>query len=336
MTPLPATPRPEVVTDRITDTPREPRPVTGAAIDVGSNSVHVLVAVVTGHHLQVLVDESVFLGLGEAIADRGFLGQAARRELVATLVGYAESARRLGAETVTVLGTEPVRRAGDGAAIVREVEAAAGVAVQVLSHEEEAYLTLIGVTEGLPVTQETLVVDVGGGSSEFSVVGADGRPRALGLRLGSATLTGRYVTHDPPTVDEVEAMRADAMAIVRDAPDAHPTEIVAVGGTASNLIKVLPAAALDRTMTRERIAEVQRVLESEPAAVAAERHLVNPKRARVLPAGAAIVDAILERYGAERVRVSEASIRDGAVLAASHAGIAWRDRLAELAAGWRT
>ena len=295
-----------------------------------------LVAVVTGHRLQVLVDESVFLGLGQAIAERGFLGRVARSELVATLVRYGESARRLGANTVTVLGTEPVRRAGDGAAIVREVEAVAGVAVHVLSHEEEAYLTLIGVTEGLPVTQETLVVDVGGGSSEFSVVSADGRPRALGLRVGSATLTGRHVTHDPPTPAEVEAMRADAMAIVRDAPDAHPAEIVAVGGTASNLIKVLPAAAVDRTMTRERIAEVQRVLESEPAAVAAERHVVNPQRARVLPAGAAIVDAILERYGAERIRVSEASVREGAILAASHAGVAWRDRLGELAQGWRT
>ena len=130
-------------------------------------------------------------------------------------------------------------------------------------------------------------------------------------------------------------MRRAAIEAVRAAPDANPGEIVAVGGTASNLIKVLPAAMLDRTLTRERIAEAQAILASEPAAVAAERHLINPLRARILPAGGAIMDAILERYGAASIRVSEAGIREGVVLAVEHAGRAWRDQLPELANGWR-
>lgn len=288
-----------------------------------------------GHRLQVLVDESVFLGLGTAILERGYLGGAARGELTATLVRYADSARRLGAIDVTFLGTEPIRRSADSAAVVHEVETATGAPLHVVSHEEEAFLTLIGVTEGMPVTQETLVVDVGGGSSEFVIVDAVRAPRAAGLRVGSAMLTGRFVTHDPATPAEVEAMRAAAIAAVRDAPDARPGEIVAVGGTASNLIKILPSAALDRTLTRERIDEVEAILASEPAAAAAERHLINPIRARILPAGGAIMDAILDRYGAERIRVSDGSIREGTILAVSHAGHAWRDRLGELAQGWR-
>jgi exopolyphosphatase/guanosine-5'-triphosphate,3'-diphosphate pyrophosphatase len=291
---------------------------------------------VAGHRLQVLLDESVFLGLGTAILERGYLGGAARGELTATLVRYADSARRLGATDVTFLGTEPIRRSADAAAIVHEVEAATGAPLHVVSHEEEAFLTLIGVTEGMPVTQETLVVDVGGGSSEFVIVDAVRAPRAAGLRVGSAMLTGRFVTHDPATSPEVEAMRAAAIAAVRDAPDARPVEIVAVGGTASNLIKILPAAALDRTLTRERIAEVEAILASEPAAAAAERHLINPIRARILPAGGAIMDAILDRYGAERIRVSDAGLREGTILVVSHAGHAWRDRLSDLAHGWRT
>lgn len=307
----------------------------GASVDLGSNSVHLLVAVVEGHRLQPLVDESVFLGLGSAVGGRGYLGRAARGELVAALVRYAETARRLGAIDVTFIGTEPIRRAADGAAIVAEVVAASGVPLHVLSHEEEAYLTIIGVNEGMPVTQETLVIDVGGGSSEFCIVDATLPPRAAGLRIGCARLTDRHVSHDPPTRAEIDAMRADAMAAVRDAPDSQPGEIVAVGGTASNLLKVLPAAALDRTLTRERIGEILGILASEPAAVASERHLVNPTRARILPAGGAIMDAILERYGADRIRVSEAGIREGTILAVDHAGFAWRDRLAELAHGWR-
>jgi exopolyphosphatase/guanosine-5'-triphosphate,3'-diphosphate pyrophosphatase len=193
---------------------------------------------------------------------------------------------------------------------------------------------IIGVTEGRAVTHQKLVIDVGGGSSEFCLVDAAERPRAVGLRIGSARLTDRFVRHDPPTSTELAAMRRAAVEAVRAAPDATPGEIVVVGGTASNLIKVLPAAMLDRTLTRERIAEVQAILASEPAAVAAERHLINPLRARILPAGGAIMDAILERYAATSIRVSESGIREGAILAVEHAGRAWRDQLADLARGW--
>lgn len=312
------------------------RPQVRAAVDIGSNSVHLLVAAVDGHRLEVLTDGSVFLGLGQAVADRGVLGTEARAELAATLERYVDEARDLDAIDVALLGTEPIRRAGDASRLVREVEAARHVPLHVLSHEEEALLTLVGVTEGLPVPRDTLVVDVGGGSTEFSVIGPAGAPHVIGLRLGSATLTGRFATHDPPSVDELAAMRAAAAAAVRGAPDANPTDIVAVGGTASNLLKVLEAPVDDRVLSRARIAEAEAILTNETAAAAAQRHRLNPVRARVLPAGGAILDAVLERYAAERLRVSEASVREGAILATSHAGVAWRDRLAELAHGWRT
>ena len=130
-------------------------------------------------------------------------------------------------------------------------------------------------------------------------------------------------------------MAAEAREVLAAAPAASPREIVGVGGTASNLVKVLPAALLDRTLTRRRLADIQAVLAAEPADLAAERHAVNPVRARLLPAGGAIVDAILERYGVDRMRVSNASLREGAILAEHHAGEDWRDRLPELAHGWR-
>ncbi|MDO8483752.1 MAG: hypothetical protein Q7S35_02265 [Candidatus Limnocylindrales bacterium] len=292
-------------------------------------------AAIAGHRLQSLVDESVFLGLGRAVAERGHLGRRARAELTETLVRYADTARGLGATHLTLIGTEPIRRAADASAIVHEVGVATGLPLHVLSHEEEAYLTIIGVTEGLPVDHETLVVDVGGGSSEFCVVDPTRRPRAIGLRLGSAGLTDRFVAHDPPTTSELATMRAAALETVGAAPDAQPVEIVAVGGTASNLLKLIPAAALDRSLTRERIEEALATLSTDPAAVVAERHLVNPIRARILPGGAAIMAAITARYGVDRIRVSDAGIREGAILAVAHAGWAWRDRLAELAHGWR-
>ena len=251
------------------------------------------------------------------------------------LVHYSEIARGLGATRITFIGTEPIRRAADGATIVREVERATGVPLHVLTHEEEAYLTVVGVTAGRLVEHETLIVDVGGGSSEFCLISPTQPPRAIGLKLGSNRLTTRHVTGDPPSRSEVEAMIAEALLVLGDALDAHPTEIVAVGGTASNLLKVVPAAAIDLVLTRARIAEAMDILEHETADEAVERHLVKPIRARILPAGAAIMDALMTRYGVSRIRVSDAGIREGAILVADHVGAAWRDRLGELAHGWR-
>lgn len=307
----------------------------GAAVDLGSNSVHLLVAAVANHRLEPLLDESVFLGLGRALDGGGLLGPVARAGLVDALVHYTELARGLGAAHITFIGTEPLRRAADAARIVHEVEAATGVPIHVLTHEEEAYLTVVGVMAGRLLDRETLVVDIGGGSSELCVVGPSERPRAIGLKLGSNRLTARHATGDPPTRVEVQAMIAEALAILQGSPDAQPTEIVAVGGTASNLLKVVPAARIDLVLTRARLAEAMDILEHETAAEAVERHLVKPVRAAILPAGAAILDALLTRYGMDRIRVSDAGIREGAILVVDHVGPAWRDQLPDLAHGWR-
>ncbi len=309
--------------------------VVGACVDVGSNSVHLLVARVDDHHLTATADESVFLGLGARVAEHGLLGQAARGELSDAVAGYVATARGLGASTVSVVGTEPIRRAADAPTVVVELGRATAVPFHVLTHEEEAYLTVIGVTEGRLLAHETLVIDIGGGSSEFCLVGPEARPRAQGLRIGAGRLTQRFVVADPPTADEIDAMREEARRVLAGAPDGAPRGIVAVGGTVSNLMKVVRYGASEGTLRRAENARALALLQAEPSELAAKRHAVRPIRARMLPAGAVIVEAILDRYDADEIRVSDAGIRDGAILAAAHAGHAWRDRLSTLAHGWR-
>lgn len=307
----------------------------GAAVDLGSNSVHLLAAGIHGHQLRALADESVFLGLGTAVDTSAHLGQVARGELAKVLARYADRSRELGAAHITFLGTEPIRRAADGARIVDDVERASGVPLFVLSHEEEAYLTLIGVTAGLPVRQETLVVDIGGGSSEFCALAPGGRAQAVGLRLGSGKLTGRFATSDPITHDAVAAMRDATDELLEAAPDVTPSDLVAVGGTASNLLKITVDGIEAGSLTREGVERAIATLTSAPAASVTERYFINPKRGPLLVAGAVIVEGLMRRYGIDVVGVSEAGLREGAILAADHAGPAWRDRLADLAAGWR-
>jgi exopolyphosphatase/pppGpp-phosphohydrolase len=117
---------------------------------------------------------------------------------------------------------------------------------------------------------------------------------------------------------------------------AHPREVVVVGGTASNLLKVVPGGAEDPTLTRARITAALANLMRAPADVLAERYALNPTRARILPAGAVIIGSLLRRYRVETARVSEASLREGAIHVVHHAGHAWRDLLPTLAHGWRS
>ena len=311
-----------------------PGTAVGAAIDIGSTSVHLLVAAVGEHRVDPLLDESVFLGLGDRVARDGYLGTAARAELVDALAAYVETARALGAENVTLIGTEPLRRAEDGPALVQAVEARTGVALHVLDHDEEGMLTLLGVTMGRALHAELMVLDIGGGSTELVLVGESGPVRVAGLQLGAARLTRELARSDPPSLAEIEAMREAARVLVADAPQASPVEVVAVGGTASNLVRLMPATAIDGILTRRRITVALAMLTVERSTEAAERHLIRPERARILPAGAVIVDAVLAHYGVDRLRVSEEGMREGAVLVVAKAGAAWRDRLPVLVHGW--
>ncbi|MFL5755364.1 MAG: hypothetical protein ACJ77N_03610 [Chloroflexota bacterium] len=303
-----------------------------AAVDIGSNSVHLLVARVRADEVDPLVDESVFLGLGDRVDHAEYLGADVRAQLSNALAGYAATAAAHGATAIGFVGTEPLRRAGDANRLVLEVEAATGTPLAILDHSEEALLTLLGVTGGRAIEREIVLVDVGGGSSEVVVATADAPPRAIGLPLGSARLAARFVEHDPPQRAEIDAMRAEAAREVRRAPEAHADDLVAVGGTASNIRK---AAGLEPAtpVSRAALAAALDELLGAPAAIIAPRRGLRPQRARLLPAGIAILEALLDRYGAQQIVVVETGIREGLAIALARRGRRWRDCVRELVAG---
>jgi len=306
----------------------------GAAVDLGSTSVHLLVAGVVDHRIEPLVDESLFLGLGEAVEASGRLGEAGRQALIDVLARYVSVASDSGAVDTTFVGTEPLRRLADASRIVHEVGQGTGVPLHVLSHEEEAFLVLIGVSEGRPVEHDLLVVDIGGGSSELVFVGPERRAVAAGLRVGATGLTGRFVAGDPPSAVALAALRAAAVDSVAGAPAYRPAEVVLVGGPASNLLKVIPDGPVTRRLGSGDLDTAFRLVATEPSEEIAARHGLRPARARILAAGAAIVEAIMLRFGVTEVRVADGGIREGTVLAVAHAGASWRDDLERLAHGW--
>jgi len=308
------------------------RPAVAAAVDIGSYSVHLLVATSQGHALQTVHDESAFLGLGAAIGGTGELGEA-RATLVETISGYAMRAWSLGATTITIVGTDPLRRATDAGAAIAEISAATGLDVLVLSHDEEALVALIGVQAGRPVLRDTAVVDVGGGSTEVLAVGPGREPEAAGLPLGAARLSGVHVSHDPPTQPEVAELLGQSLLEMATAPSFSPVELIAVGGTARSLLRIGPKLA-NRMLTHRRVRRSLDLLMAAPAEVTAERYGIRLSRAKVLPAGAAILLGALDRYRLDRLRVAAGGLREGLILAAGRAGSNWRSELRELARGW--
>ena len=311
---------------------RASKPAVAAAVDIGSYSVHLLVAEVDGHELRVVHDESAFLGLGRRLIDTGRLG-AARSTLRETLEGYVAQAGALGARTISLVGTDPLRRAADARGAVDEILASTGIEVAILEHEEEAMLALIGALAGRPLRRDVVMVDVGGGSTEV-LTGGPKRPiSAIGLPLGAARLSGVHVTTDPPAPLELLALRGEVRAAMSAAPTFDADELVAVGGTARSLLRVGPPSP-NRVVSARRIRRVLDLIATTDAAAISERFNVRLSRARVLAAGATILAAALEHYELSRLRVAVGGLREGVIMAAHRGGPGWRAQLPELARGW--
>jgi exopolyphosphatase/pppGpp-phosphohydrolase len=318
----------------------------GAAIDVGSNSVHLLVAQVATDGLRPVLDESALLGIGPIVDREGRLPPAAIAATLEALHEYVGRAAGLGAHSTVLVGTEPIRRASNRSVLQADALRVTGRPLHVLSHDAEAVLTLLGVTGGRPPTGSLLVLDVGGGSTEM-VIAMPGHDPVVGvLPTGSARLTAAMVGHDPPTWSEIDALRAEARRLVAALPDGTSERGVLVGGSSTNLLRVSPevvprvsidsapgaslgspTAGIIDSSTLERIFEV---LASRTADDLVASTAINAMRAPQLAAGAALVEAVLDRYGFGRWEVSAASLRDGAILAAEQMGEDWLDHLPAL------
>lgn len=318
--------------------PSAHRPWVGAAVDVGSNSVHLLVGLITPDGVVPLVDESDLLGLGDVVDRDGSIPDDARDAMIRTLERYAATSAARGAEAIRFVATEPLRRATNASDVVARVLAGTGRPLHILSHEAEARLTLLGVTGGERGVDPLMVVDIGGGSTEIIAVDEGSAEPVVGvLPTGSSRLTKALVEHDPPTWFEINALRAESRRLV-DGVDVltatdGPPRCVMVGGTASNLVRLLPApvAGDPRTIDLVDLPACFDLLSRTPADELVVRFAVNRRRAGQLTAGAALVEALMVRHGVPRADISSASLREGAILAVAEAGddrLAWLDRSA--------
>lgn len=307
-------------------------PPVAAALDIGSNSVHLLVAQpAPGSGPVVVLDASQHTGIGRVVDDQGQLGEQGRALLIDLVTGLVDQARALGADPVVLMGTEPLRRAADAPALIDALRARTGLALVVLERTQEGLLTLLGVTGGR-VDGPLAVIDIGGGSTEVTVVGP-GRPPTVGvLPAGSARLAAAVVRHDPVTADEIEALRRSARQQATQLPPFRPSRAIVSGGSGTNVARLLGRPGAPR-VDRAAIGEATELLQAQPAETLAARTGLTPRRIAQLSAGLALVEALLDQLGLETAEVSDASLREGALLATWAAGSEWLEALPELASG---
>jgi exopolyphosphatase / guanosine-5'-triphosphate,3'-diphosphate pyrophosphatase len=285
-------------------------------VDLGTNSTRLLVADVEDGRVDEVARETVITRLGEGVDERRKLLPLPIARVRNVLADFRRELDELGAERTLAVATSAVRDAENGEAFLGEVEWSYGFATLMLTGEDEAGLTFRGVSAGRQLDAGTLVLDVGGGSTEL--ISAEQR---RSLDLGCVRLTERHLRSDPPTSEELDAAAAAVRALL---PDLQPSAAIGVAGTITSL------AALDLGLDeydRRRVhghrlstAGVQRQLERLAALPLSERRRVpalEPERAPVIVAGAVIVRGVLARYGLDGLDVSEHDLLHGAALEAA-------------------
>ena len=280
-----------------------------AAIDVGSNTVRLLVATLEDGCVEPVREERTAVGLAREIERTGRIPDEKIARAAEVARRYARDAAKLGAARIEVLVTAPARQGRNGGELVEAISAATRLPVRPLSAEEEGRLAFAGVVSTFPTPPASIaVVDVGGGSTQL-VFGTAAEPVWFRtLDIGSLRLAQRHFVHDPPRSEELDALRASIERAFEGHASPLPRCAVATGGTARSLRRVV-----GRTLGPKELAKAESVLSSAPAADLAEKFGFPIWRGQTLLAGAFVLAEAQRRLGVPLV-VARAGLREGAVL----------------------
>ena len=297
-----------------------------AAIDIGTNSVLLLIAEMRGERVEPLVERATITRLGQNVDRTRRLAAEACTRTLSCLEQYAHILEQMHVERVAVVGTSAMRDAEGGEDFVADVERVLGARPRVIGGTEEAHLSYAGALSGLGLSGDVVVCDIGGGSTEIITGSVTDAARtvssAVSLDIGSVRMFERHVRSDPPTPEQLAAARADIQNALSGAPRPNPgTTLVGVAGTVTTLAAIEQGLvhydpALVHGARLER-ATVQRLLLRLRVLSLAQRKALpglDPARADVIVTGASIVAELLTWSGADTLIVSDRGVRWGLIL----------------------
>jgi exopolyphosphatase / guanosine-5'-triphosphate,3'-diphosphate pyrophosphatase len=292
-----------------------------AAIDCGTNSIRLLVSDISDGRMTDVVRRMEIVRLGEAVDRTGRLSPAALERTRKALADYAAQIHDLGAHRTRMVATSASRDAENADEFREMVLATLGVAPEVISGGEEAALSFTGAVRGLSVPGPYLVVDIGGGSTEY-VTGTSTVDKSISVDVGCVRMTERHLVGDPPTGEQVRAATMDianwvekALAAVDGRAAATLVGLAGSVTTVTALALRLPAYQPERIhharVTYADVAEVTRRLLDMTREQRLAEPVMHPGRADVIAAGALILQITMDRGGFDSVVASEHDILDG-------------------------
>ena len=299
-----------------------------AALDLGSNSFHLLVVEARRHGaFDVLATEKEMLRLGDEVARHGIVRPEAVERASETLRRFRTAAESLGAEEIVAKATSAMREAANGTDVVDQLEAASGVSIDVISGVEEAQLIFSAIRASVVIDPGPAVCfDLGGGSLEVMVGDNAVLHHAASVKLGVARLAAELIAHDPPTKEELRSVkeRARELLVPIAAHTAHlrPRFAVGTSGTLNDIVRMAHATASGSVPQRinqlsvsaESVEEVHRRVCALPAEQRQRIKGLEAKRADIIPVGTAVLLEAMELFGVDSLVAGEWALREGMVL----------------------
>jgi exopolyphosphatase/guanosine-5'-triphosphate,3'-diphosphate pyrophosphatase len=296
-----------------------------AFIDIGTNTILCLIAELRDSgRFRVLEDLAEITRLGHGVDRTGLISHEGEQRSSAVLRGYLDACKTLGVGEMIAVGTSALRDAGNSVEVRRRWRVQLGLDVRVIGGDDEAAYSFLAAQRGLPLSgEELLVIDVGGGSTEFIRGNDSGVTDAVSLNLGSVRMTERFLRSDPVSAEEFAHMTSaiDSELTILGKRLGHlvgASTWVGIAGTFTTL------AAVEKKLIRYSHAmvhgsdlthvEVQRQVRLYRSKTLAERKTIpglEPKRADVILAGACLIDRMMTLFGARRVIVSDQGVRYG-------------------------
>ncbi len=303
-----------------------------AAIDIGSNTIHIVVARCTSDDLDIVADEEELVRIGESVTTTGAISAQKRDQALATLCKYKALAEQHGSELVLAVATEAIRQASNASEFLADVQRETGLEVYIINGDVEATLTFYGATyelyrEAHPPAQVG-VMDLGGGSLELVTAKQKRITWRTSVPIGSGWLHDRYLPADPPSYDDLDVAHTFLRTYFSGMTvKSSPPVLIVTGGSSNSLLRLARAAfglaSNETRLTYDDILRCEGLLNTIPAQVLAERYQQSPQRIRILPAGTLIIQAAMQRLQLSEIRVSSHGIREGALLAYTRYGEQW-------------
>jgi exopolyphosphatase/guanosine-5'-triphosphate,3'-diphosphate pyrophosphatase len=287
-----------------------------AAFDIGSNSIKMSVGRIGADGtLEEILGASQTVRLGQGIETTGRLADDRIEAAIAALTDFAGQARSAGATRLIGVATEATRVAENGEAFLSRVRDELGIELQAISGDKEALLTFHGLSAVTSLEGTVVIADIGGGSTEIILVEESAFAWGKSIPLGSGRLTDRFIHSDPPRTAEIQDCEAYAAKALHDVNSIEPPvdRLIAIGGTGEYLERLIPNGD---AISLEGIESVLARLTGTKAADLAAEIGISEARAKVLPSGIAVVQALAAALQPKRIDVARSGIRTGLLLAA--------------------